>query len=238
MSARTWGKLTLGTLLIGGILAGLWAVYGPRDAEPLPAPPPPPRLADADAVVLVRDGAGTWRASISCDGERTGASGFWAGETVRACDALAATRGALLSGPGCTRIGRRRVGIAATGAFGARRFAHRAVRGGCPDPDGWLAVNALAAPVLEPDQELEGRGWLTGRTSGLVPWAWEYFPRTSRRPPASTRQSIPTSACSRVSSRSSARRRHCSSSQPTSARRTSTTGSARSAASWTGSGSA
>ena len=28
---------------------------------------------------------------------------------------------------------------------------------GCPDPDGWLAVNVLGLPVLEPDQELDDR---------------------------------------------------------------------------------
>lgn len=49
-------------------------------------------------------------------------------------------------------------GIVATGSFGDRRFVHRAVRGGCPEEDGWLAVNALASPVLEPDQTLEEAG--------------------------------------------------------------------------------
>ena len=79
-------------------------------------------------------------------------------EDALACDALASTRTALLSGPGCPRLGRRQVGIVATDSFGDRRFAHRAVRGGCPDDDGWLAVNALASPVLEPDQVLEEAG--------------------------------------------------------------------------------
>ena len=78
-------------------------------------------------------------------------------DPATACDALASTRGALLSGPGCPRAGRRYVGITATGSFGGRDFAHRAVRGGCPDPDGWLAVNVLGLPVLELDQELDGR---------------------------------------------------------------------------------
>jgi hypothetical protein len=159
MSARTWGKLTLGVLVIGGILAGLWALYGPRSAEPAPeARPAVPRLAGAAARLSVHDGSGTRRATISCDGDRTDASGFWAGQGTLACDALASTRAALLSGPGCPRLGRRQVGIVATGSFGDRRFAHRAIRGGCPDEDGWLAVNALASPVLEPDQELEEAG--------------------------------------------------------------------------------
>jgi hypothetical protein len=30
-------------------------------------------------------------------------------------------------------------------------------QGGCPDIDGWLAVNALAKPVLVPEQELTER---------------------------------------------------------------------------------
>jgi hypothetical protein len=31
---------------------------------------------------------------------------------------------------------------------------HRAQHGGCPDPDGWLAVNALVLPILPPAQKL------------------------------------------------------------------------------------
>ena len=31
---------------------------------------------------------------------------------------------------------------------------HRAQHGGCPDPDGWLAVNVLVLPVLPPEQEV------------------------------------------------------------------------------------
>ena len=75
-----------------------------------------------------------------------------------ACDALVSTRTALLAGPGCARLGPGQVGIAAWGRFGASRFAHRAVRGGCPDPEGWLAVDALASPVFVPDRELEDPG--------------------------------------------------------------------------------
>jgi hypothetical protein len=149
----------IGVLVIAGVLAGLWAAYGPRTPEPSrDRRAPVPRLAAADAVVRVRERSDARRASISCDGDRRRASGFWADDPVGACDALASTRGALLSGPGCRRVGHERASIAATGSFGTRRFAHRAVRGGCPNPDGWLAVDALAAPVLDPDQELEPSG--------------------------------------------------------------------------------
>jgi hypothetical protein len=149
----------IGVLVIAGVLAGLWTAYGPRTPEPSEdRRAPVPRLAATDAVVRVRERSDARRASVSCHGDRRRASGFWADDPVRACDALASTRGALLSGPGCRRVGRGRVSIAATGSFGARRFAHRAVRGGCPNPDDWLAVDALATPVLEPDQELEPSG--------------------------------------------------------------------------------
>ena len=152
-------RYVIGVLAIASVLVGLWIAYGPR----MPSPPgeeraPVPQLAAADAVVRVREGSDTHRSSISCSGNRRRASGFWADDPALACDALASTRGALLSGPGCPRVGRGRVTIAATGSFDARRFAHRAVRGGCPDPDDWLEVNALATPVLEPDQELEPTG--------------------------------------------------------------------------------
>jgi hypothetical protein len=150
-------RYAIGVALIAGVLGGLWIAYGPRTPDPPEQRPAPVRLAAADAVVRVREGSAMRRASISCDGDRRRASGFWAEDPVQACDALASTRGALLSGPGCARVGRGRVSLTATGSFGARRFAHRAVRG-CPDPDGWLAVNALATPVLGPDQELEPAG--------------------------------------------------------------------------------
>jgi len=150
-------RYVVGGSLIAGVLGALWVAYGPRTPDP-PQPAPVVRLAAADAVVRVREGPETRRASISCNGDRRRASGFWAKDPVEACAALASTRGALLSGPGCARAGRGRVTIAATGSFGARRFAHRAVRGGCADPDDWLAVEALATPVLEPDQELEPAG--------------------------------------------------------------------------------
>jgi hypothetical protein len=159
MNARAWGKLTLGVVLIGGILAGLWAMYGARTAGPPDDRQPPlPRLADARANVRVRDGSGTRRAFISCHGNRRRASGFWGATPAEACDALASTRTALLAGPGCARPRPGQVAIAARGRFGGRRFAHRAIRGGCPDPEGWLAVDVLASPVLVPDRELQGRG--------------------------------------------------------------------------------
>lgn len=159
MNARAWGKLTLGVVLIGGILVGLWAMYGPRTPAPPDNPRPRlPRLADARATVRVRDGSGTRRAFISCHGDRRRASGFWGAAPAEACDALASTRAALLAGSGCARLGPAPAGIAARGRFGARRFAHRAVRGGCPDPEGWLAVDALASPVFVPDRELEDPG--------------------------------------------------------------------------------
>jgi hypothetical protein len=151
-------RYVVGAALIAGILGALWVAYGPRTPDPPAEQRAPVRLAAADAVVRVREGSKTRRASISCHGDRRRASGFWADDPVQACDALASTRGALLSGPGCARVGEGRVIIAATGSFGARRFAHRAVRGGCPDLDDWLAVNVLATPVLKPDQELEPAG--------------------------------------------------------------------------------
>jgi hypothetical protein len=152
-------RYVVGVLAIAGVLGGLWVYYGPRTVGPAREERAPVvRLAAADAVVRVREGSATRRASISCDDDRRRASGFWADDPVQACDALASTRGALLSGPGCARVARARVAIAATGSFGARRFAHRAVRGGCPDPDDWLAVDALATPVLHPDQALEPAG--------------------------------------------------------------------------------
>jgi hypothetical protein len=165
MAVRT----VIGVLVIGGVLSGLWFAYGPRTAGPSDDDTTPaPRLADANAVVRVSDGSGIRRASISCSVEHRTASGFWAADAVHACDALASTRGALLSGPGCARIGPRQVGLSATGSFGARSFEHRAVRGGCPDGDAWLDVNALASPVLGPDQELEPGG-LTAGPDGLGP---------------------------------------------------------------------
>jgi hypothetical protein len=154
---RSWATRVLGGLVIVGVYAVLWAEFGPRPVGPADERPRHPPLAHATALVTVHSSSRTRRARIACDGDDRRASGFWAAEPATACDALASTRDALLSGPGCARIARRRVGITARGSFGGRRFAHRAVRGGCPDPDGWLAVNVLGRPVLVPDQELDGR---------------------------------------------------------------------------------
>ena len=140
-----------------GIYAVLWVELGPRPAGPAVERPGQLHLTNATALVTVHSGSRTWQAMIACDGDARRASGFWAHDPATACDALASTRGALLSRPGCPRVRRRHVGITATGSFGGRDFAHRAVRGGCPDPEGWLAVNVLGLPVLEPDQELDRR---------------------------------------------------------------------------------
>ena len=141
-----------------GVYAVLWVEFGPRPVGPADERRPSHlQLAHASATVTVHSGSRTRHARIACDGDDRRASGFWAADPATACDALASARDALLSGPGCARIARRRVGITATGSFGGRRFAHRAVRGGCPDPDGWLAVNVLGVPVLMPDQELDER---------------------------------------------------------------------------------
>jgi hypothetical protein len=153
----TWGRLTLGALLIGGVLALLWAIYQPTlgstgDPEPTP---PPPRLNDTRAgLVLQREGEEEpHRAVISCDGSRRSASGFWGAHPQAACDALASTREALLSGPGCESPSGTTLRV--SGTLSGRPFEHTAQRGGCPDPDAWLAVNVLASPVLEPDRELD-----------------------------------------------------------------------------------
>ncbi len=150
-------RYVLGGLVIVGVYAVLWVELGPRPVGPADERSGHLQLADATAVVTVHSSSRTRHASIACDGDDRRASGFWAADPATACDALASTRDALLSGPGCPRIGRRRVGIRATGSFDGRNFAHRAVRGGCPDPDGWLAVNILGLPVLTPDQQLESR---------------------------------------------------------------------------------
>jgi hypothetical protein len=157
MRPRTWGRLLFGTLVIGGVLTGLWAIYHPSVGHrPLVRPAPPPRLRQARAVVLLRPAGASRarRAGIACDGARREASGFWAAAPKTGCAALAATRGALLSGPGCRRLDPARTRLVVSGAFGARRFEHRSQRGGCPDPDGWIAVDVLGVPVLEPDREI------------------------------------------------------------------------------------
>jgi hypothetical protein len=159
---RTRLKVAIGVLAIGGILAGLWLAYGPRsagDAEPTPAARTP-ALHDARATVSVwQAGAGrAERATIRCDGDSRSATGFWRSDPAKACDALASVRGALVGGPGCRRPLRSEVRLRAVGQFGTQRFDHRAQRAPCPNSEAWLAVNALAAPVLPPDQELEEPG--------------------------------------------------------------------------------
>jgi hypothetical protein len=152
---RTWGKLTLGVLVIGGTVAVLWAISPPTldpTVEPEPRVAPRPLRAAAAVVVVRRAGsARELHARISCDGARRRASGFWR-DPIRACDALASTRATLLSGPGCPARRRDRTALRATGRFGARRFDHRAEQLGCPSVRGWLGVNALASPVLVPER--------------------------------------------------------------------------------------
>ncbi|MEA2381642.1 MAG: hypothetical protein QOH72_1613 [Solirubrobacteraceae bacterium] len=153
----TWGKLCLGVLVIGGTLVGLWAAFRPS-IDPTVAvkpPPEPPALHNARAdVILNRAGSASQsRAAIACNGADRRATGFWARDPGGACDALASTRGALLAGPGCARPRRRYDRMRVVGSFAGRRFVHRAQRGPCPDVQGWLAVNALSLPVLEPERE-------------------------------------------------------------------------------------
>jgi hypothetical protein len=157
---RTWGKLPAGILVIGFTLVGLWAAFRPS-VDPAVEPEPrvrPPVLTATRAVVLLQTArsARRRRATISCDGSRRTASGFWQDDPAEACDALASTRGALLAGAGCPRLSSDRARMRVTGAFGSRRFDLRQQDGGCPDPDGWLAVNALAAPVLVPKRKAAG----------------------------------------------------------------------------------
>lgn len=143
-------------LLIGGILAGLWAQFGPRDPEPEARVVP--RLEDARAAVKVQDyplPEQQASATIACDGDDRTATGYWADDPLGACDALASTRGALLSGPGCAKLRPGRARMTVTGSFADRSFTHRAQQGGCPDPDGWLAVNALVSGLLPAEQEIE-----------------------------------------------------------------------------------
>jgi hypothetical protein len=159
MSGRI--KLVLGGLAIAAILAGLWAVYRPllpsqAVVEPRPTPSPP-RLHDAHAVVDVRlaGSARLRRSVIACDGAHRTATGYWKRDPRGACNALAATRAALVGAQGCRASRAWTVVLHAAGRFGARRFDHRAQRGACADDQGWLAVDVLAAPVLAPNQALE-----------------------------------------------------------------------------------
>jgi hypothetical protein len=156
LQARTWAKVTVGLLLIGGVLIALWAEYRPSvKTVRVTATPTPQPLRDTQALIVL-SGPRRGRAQVSCDGARRRATGFWRRDPAGACEALRSTRGALLAGPGC----RKAAGIAlhVSGAYGSKRFDHRAQRAGCPDQDAWLAVNVLGSPVLKPDRELEKPG--------------------------------------------------------------------------------
>jgi hypothetical protein len=157
---RGWAKALFGAIVIAAILGGMWAAFKPAVlVVPHPRPtPPPPRLEDAHAVVVLRRATAVRRATIACDGDHRAATGFWSGDPVAACSALASTRGALLAGPGCPRIPRRLTSLRVTGAFGARRFARQAPLGGCPDDKDWLAVSVFAEPVLGPQRKAADAG--------------------------------------------------------------------------------
>jgi hypothetical protein len=160
LSPRTWAKVTIGVLVIGGVLVTLWALnrptvgsQGSAAATPSPAPPPPLRAARARLVVT---GAGApRRATLRCRRGSRAATGFWSGSPAHGCDALASASAALLSGPGCTALKPGRVHLHVTGTISGRRFDYRAQRGGCPDARQWLAVNILSAPVVRADQQLD-----------------------------------------------------------------------------------
>jgi hypothetical protein len=153
MAQRTTAlKIALGVVLIGGTIGVLWAVYRPSlpAATPVPRPAPPPVLYRTHADLRVPGRMAT----IECDGSRRHATGFWAADATEACDALASTRAALLSGRSCASLPAGRLRLVARGAFGRRAFHVVQQRGGCPDPDDWLAVDALVKPIVAPDQKL------------------------------------------------------------------------------------
>ena len=163
MGRLTTTRAAVGILVIGGVFVALWLMYRPSVTPEGPiAEPPVPKLHAARASVRITGPLRGAHASIACDGARQVASGFWAGHAARACDALASTRGALLSGVGCRQGPADDVGLIVTGAFGSRRFSHRADRSGCPSVDAWLAVEALAVPVLFPQRKLEPAKTNTG----------------------------------------------------------------------------
>ena len=153
-------RLAIGVLLIGATLAALWAIYRPSAPTPVSVPPPPrpPVLHRAHADVRVEGPAMAVRhATIECDGRRRRATGFWSANAAEACDALASTRSGLLAEQRCRRTSAHRVRLRARGAFGRRAFDQLQQEGGCPDADGWLAVNALARPILVPQQKIAPR---------------------------------------------------------------------------------
>ncbi len=157
----TWVKALAGVIAIAAVLGGMWATFKPavRVLPPPPATTPePPRLDDTHAIVVLRNRGTARRATIACDGDRRTATGFWAGDPLGACDALASTRAALLAGPGCARIAPRETSLHIVGAFGRRAFDHQVPFGGCRGDDDWLAVSVLASPVLGPQRKAEDAG--------------------------------------------------------------------------------
>jgi hypothetical protein len=155
-----WAKALLGAVMIAAVLGGMWAAFQPAvRVIPTPTPTPAvPRLADAHAVVVLRHTGAVQRATIACDGDHRAVTGFWAGDAVGACSALASTRGALLGGTGCPKLPPRMTSLRITGAFGPTTFHYQAPFGGCPDDEQWLAVSVFAQPVLGPQQKASGAG--------------------------------------------------------------------------------
>jgi hypothetical protein len=149
---RVQPKIAVAAVIIGGTFGALWAVYRPSlpAPTPVPRPPPPPVLHRTHATLRVLGRTAT----IECDGSRRRATGFWAADATDACDALASTRTALLAGRSCRSPRAGWLRLVASGAFGRRAFHVVQQRGGCPDPDDWLAVDALVRPIVAPDQKL------------------------------------------------------------------------------------
>jgi hypothetical protein len=146
-------RAAVGVVVILATFTYLWIEFGPRSGG-TEDPPPPTLVASRAAVEVQRPGRPPTTATITCDGPLRTATGFWADDPVEACDALASTGPALVAGPGCRAADAGLLRLRATGTFEGEDFAHRQQRGGCPDPDGWLAVNALVAPVAAPEQKL------------------------------------------------------------------------------------
>jgi hypothetical protein len=150
-----WVRAAVGALVIGGIFVWLWLEFGPRPVGDADEEPPLPAITDSRAVLRVEHPnlGRTASATITCDGPSHAATGFWAHDPREACDALASTGGALVAGPGCRTTDGDELRLDVHGAFEGRRFTHRQQRGGCPDPDDWLAVNALVKPVTVPERK-------------------------------------------------------------------------------------
>ena len=152
---RPWVRSIAGAIVIVGTFALLWIEFGPRPAGGVEHPPPPALFESRAVVRVTHPGlAHAATATITCDGAVRQATGFWAHDPREACDALASTGPALVAGPGCRVTTRRTLRLEATGTFHGRSFTHRQQRGGCPDADGWLAVNVLAKPLVVPEQKV------------------------------------------------------------------------------------